>query len=83
MNLGLGLFSSIIIGIIAGWLAEKIMSCGAGSGGDGASMVAEEGEVDSGRSPEYSALGKAAARCVGRQDKRQRGRRQGDGWARL
>ena len=25
MNLGLGLFSSIIIGIIAGWLAEKIM----------------------------------------------------------
>ena len=25
MNLGLGLFSSIVIGIIAGWLAEKIM----------------------------------------------------------
>ena len=25
MNLGLGLFSSIVIGIIAGWLAGKIM----------------------------------------------------------
>ena len=25
MNLGLGLISSIVIGIIAGWLAEKIM----------------------------------------------------------
>ena len=25
MGLGLGLFTSIIVGIIAGWLAEKIM----------------------------------------------------------
>ena len=30
MGLGLGFFGSIVVGIIAGWLAEKIMKRGGG-----------------------------------------------------
>lgn len=52
----------------AGWLAEKIMSCAAGTGGDRVSMVAGEDEVDSGRRRAqgvYSmASGTTAGLCV-------------------